>query len=150
MLEAYLREAKIRSVRVVTLLDGPSVSWAIGNLIRKCRPDALFLSTERSTLADRARRRVRVVRFRRTGEVSSTRIRDAIAAGRDDWKRLTGRSVARWIVRLDGERRIRAAYEGAGRRGPGRRIRRPDAPAHRGWRSPKPRIGRGRKRFRSV
>jgi nicotinamide-nucleotide adenylyltransferase len=110
MLEAYLKESKIRGVRVVTLNDGRSVSWAIDNLIRKCRPDALFLSTERSELARRARRKVAVLLFPRTGGVSSTKIRDSIASTTGTWRKLTGKSVAKIIVELDGIRRIQVAY----------------------------------------
>lgn len=110
MMKEYLREARLRDVRVVALRDGPSIEWAVGHLIRTCRPDLIFLSTERNRIAAAAERRVRVVRFRRTGNVSSTRIRDSIAAGRGDWKDLTGRSVVRWIVAHDGIARIRRAY----------------------------------------
>lgn len=125
MMEAYLRETGIRDVRVVTVKDGRSESWAVDNLVRKCHPDRLYLSTERNTLADLAQERVHVVRFPRTGSVSSTRIRDAIASGRESWKRLTGKSVARMIEELDGVRRIQVAYGRSPRRtrgsAPGRR-----------------------------
>lgn len=111
MLESYLRELMIEGVHVVALNDGKSESWAIDNLIRKCKPEVVFLSTEKSDLAELVEGRVRVVRFKRTGDVSSTRIRDSIAAGSQDWKRWTGRSVARAILELDGVRRIRKAYQ---------------------------------------
>lgn len=114
MLEAYLRESRIRGVRVVPLRDGPSKSWAIENLIKKCKPDLLLLSTEKGGLADLAERRVRVVRFRRSGTVSSSRIRDSIASGASDWKKLTGVSVSKWIEEHDGIERIRRAYRRAG------------------------------------
>jgi cytidyltransferase-like protein len=125
MLESYLDELKIRGVKVVTLKDGPSQSWSVANLIRKCKPDVLFLSTEKGELAELAQRRVPVVFFRRTGRISSTRIRDSIASGDDAWKRMTGGSVARWIARLDGVRRIRTAYGGSPRDA-GRREAPPD------------------------
>lgn len=115
MLEAYLREERIDGVPVVTLRDGRSVAWAVANLIRRCRPDVLLLSTEKSALADRAGRQVRVVRFPRTGRISSTRVRDAIAAGSDAWRKWTGRSVAELIEELDGVRRIQRAYRRTGR-----------------------------------
>lgn len=107
IMEAYLCEAGIRDVRVVTVRDGPSLRSAIENLIRTCRPDLVFLSTERDRLAIATARKVRVVRFRRTGRVSSTRIRDDIASGGDDWQRYTGAAVARWILTHDGIARIR-------------------------------------------
>jgi len=110
MLESYLKELKIRGVRVVALNDGESRSWAIDNLIRKCKPDVLFLSTEKEDLIDLVGSRVRVVRFKRTGGISSTRIRDAIASGDHVWKNWTGKSVTKSILELDGIRRIRKAY----------------------------------------
>ncbi|MGD1099334.1 MAG: adenylyltransferase/cytidyltransferase family protein [Thermoplasmata archaeon] len=69
MVEAYLKEAEIEGVRVVTLPDGKSESWAVDNLIQKCRPDLLILSTEKSRLSDLAEQRIRVVRFPRTGRI---------------------------------------------------------------------------------
>lgn len=110
MLEAYLRENQVRGVRVVTLRDGPSVAWALENLVRRCRPEVLLLSREKSALANRAKRRVPVVRFARSGTVSSARIRRAIVRGDPSWKALTGRSVVRLIERYDGIRRIRRTY----------------------------------------
>lgn len=110
MWEAYLAESGIQDVGVVTLEDGPSESWSVDNLVKKCEPDLLFLSTERASLAKLARSRVRVVPFRRTGAVSSTLIRDMIASGDDRWRGLTGGSVARLIADFDGPRRIRSAY----------------------------------------
>ncbi|HYB79230.1 MAG TPA: adenylyltransferase/cytidyltransferase family protein [Thermoplasmata archaeon] len=131
MLEAYLRERRIRGARVVTLNDGPSVTWALETLVRRHHPDVLLLSDEKSSLATRAAQRVRVVRFARRGTVSSTRIRRAIARGDPSWSVLTGRSVVRLIERYHGIRRIRRAYgvpEPAsparrGRRGRGRKLR---------------------------
>lgn len=98
---------------VIAVKDGPPIRWAIDNLIRVCKPDLLFLSTEKSDLAALAELRVRVVRFRRTGNVSSTRIRDSIASGKGSWMRLTGRSVTKWILEHDGVGRICRAYQAA-------------------------------------
>lgn len=116
MMEALLKEAGIDAVRVVTLADGPSEVWSVENLIRRCKPDAVLLSTEtRGSLdAALARAGIRVARFRRTGTVSSTRIRDSIAAGTEGWRRLTGQSVATLIEKYDGPRRIRRAYGNPG------------------------------------
>ena len=110
MMEAFLRERGVEGVRVVTLLDGPSESWALDQLLRRYRPKVLFLSTEKESLAALAEPRVRVLGFRRTGSLSSTRIRDAIARGDPSWRALTGASVARLIDEWDGIRRIRHAY----------------------------------------
>lgn len=111
MMESYLKESGIRGVRVITLRDGPSESWAIANMIRRCQPDVLFLSTEKTALARRAKGKVNVVRYRRTGRISSMRIRDHIAAGDPAWRKWTGESVARMIVRADGIGRIVRAYQ---------------------------------------
>lgn len=116
MMEALLNEAGIDAIRVVVLADGPSVVGAVENLIRRCTPDTVLLSTERrgSLDAELVRAGVRVVQFRRTGTVSSTRIRDSIAAGTEGWRRLTGKSVASLIEKYDGLRRIRRAYGNPG------------------------------------
>jgi cytidyltransferase-like protein len=114
MFRAYLREAGIRGVAVVALNDGKSMAWSVSNLIRKCKPDVLFLSDEKSDLVTIAARMVHVVRFPRTGRVSSTRIRDLIARDDPSWKNLTGRSVTRAVERLGGIRRIQRAYTKTG------------------------------------
>lgn len=116
MLRVYLREARIADVRVVTMPDGPSITWALERLIRTYRPDFLFLSTEHDAIADLAERRVRVVRFRRSGRTSSTRIRTSIVSGGHLWRSLTGRSVVRWILRHHGLERVREAYRASARR----------------------------------
>lgn len=115
MLRAYLGEARVAGVRIVTVRDGPSVSWSLRTVLRRCDPDVLFLSTEKRGLARIARRWVKVVPFARTGTVSSTRIRNAIAAGRGRWEHLTGGSVVAWIRRHDGVGTIRRAYGRGGR-----------------------------------
>ena len=125
MLRAYLREAGIRDVAVVALNDGSSMIWAVDNLIRKCKPDVLFLSNEKTRLLAIAARRVRVVRFPRTGWVSSTLIRNLIAKGDPHWKNFTGRSVARAVERVGGIRRIQKAYGGT------RSVRRASPQRHR-------------------
>lgn len=109
MMEAYLREAGVGGVRVVTLEDGDSVTWAVDNLIRKCKPDLVLLSTERREPLDAALAKagVRVARFRRTGTVSSTLIRRLIATGDPAWQKLTGKSVVRLIQEFRGVERIR-------------------------------------------
>ena len=121
MVRSYLRESGITGVRVVTLEDGPSVTWAVETLVRTCRPDVVLLSTEKRGPLEAALSRsgVRVVRFVRTGTVSSTRLRHAIAVGDPRWTDLTGRSVVRLIQRFDGVRRIRKLYRTEGTAGGG-------------------------------
>ena len=113
MLESYLEEMGICDVRVVALNDGASEGWALENLLKKCSPDLLFLSDERETLAALAEGKVAVVRFRRTGTVSSTAIRRKIASGDPDWKRMTGNTVVRLIEKYDGPARIRRSFDRA-------------------------------------
>ncbi len=110
MIESYLRELKMGVVRVVTLSDGKSFKWAIGNMMKRCKPDVIFLSSDKSSLARMAKKRVKVILFERTGRVSSTLIRDYMAAGDERWKRLTGASIVELIEKFDGPKRIRKAY----------------------------------------
>lgn len=130
MMEAFLEEAGIGPLRVVTLADGPSVTWSVDHLMRTCQPDVVLLSTERREALDAALARagVRIVRFRRRGTVSSTRMRDSVAAGTEGWRRMTGRAVAALIEKYDGLRRIRRAY--------GREVSNASS-GHRGTRSPR-------------
>ncbi len=109
MMEAYLDEAGIEGVRVVALEDGDSEMGSVENLIRMCKPDMVLLSTERRSSLDVALTKsgVRVVRFRRTGTVSSTLIRHLIATGNPGWRNFTGKSVARFIEKFGGIERIR-------------------------------------------
>lgn len=109
MLKSYLRELNVRVSDVVAVDDGKSWASAVDNLFEKCgRFDVLF--TDKKRITKLVGDRVKVVGFKRTGKVSSTMIRDSIAAGDGKWKRLTGRSVARLVLRFDGVRRIRRAY----------------------------------------
>lgn len=108
MMKAYLKEEGIRGVEVVPVRDGRSYSEAIKNLLASCPAfDVLF--TDKETIIRLIGGRVKVRRIRRTGTLTSTKIRDAIAAGRR-WEHLTGRSVARIVRKVDGVRRIREAY----------------------------------------
>ena len=111
MWAAYLKESRIQGVRVVTVEDGDSETRAVGNLLRRCRPDTVLLSTERRGPLEGALARagVRVVHFPRRGTVSSTRIRHLVAAGDPSWRALTGRSVARLMEEFGGIERIRRA-----------------------------------------
>ena len=112
MIESYLKEAGIDDERVATLEDGDSETWSVESLIRKSKPDAVILSSERRGGLDAALTRagVRVVRFKRTGNVSSTLIRHIIATDDPEWSNLTGRSVAKLIEEIGGVERIRRLY----------------------------------------
>ncbi|MDG6907427.1 MAG: adenylyltransferase/cytidyltransferase family protein [Nitrososphaerota archaeon] len=110
MLEAYLNEQKIKDVRVVTLNDGKSKSWAIDNLVKKCKPDVLLLSENHEMINLTKGKKIHVLSFKRKGSLSSTLIRDLIASDNSKWRNLTGKSVARMIMKLDGAYRIKTAY----------------------------------------
>lgn len=110
MMEVYLREEKLspKRVKVIAVPDGTSFSSAIKNLFASCSPfDVLY--TDKAAIISLIRKKVKIKRFRRKGTVSSTQIRDAIAAG-TTWEHLTGRSVARLIKAYNGIERIKKAY----------------------------------------
>jgi nicotinamide-nucleotide adenylyltransferase len=110
MVKAYLREAGLRGVRVVAIPDGKTYSSAIRNLLREVpKIDVLFLSTEKLALSKFLKGKVKLIKFRRTGNISSTRIRDTIAYS-GKWEPLTGKSVVRLIKKLNGVERIKRAY----------------------------------------
>lgn len=111
MIESYLKEEKIKDVKVVTLKDGNSKSWAINNLVKKCRPYVLLLSENHEMINLAKCKKIDVLIFKRKGNLSSTMIRDLIASDNDKWRNLTGKAVARLIVRLNGIERIKTAYQ---------------------------------------
>jgi nicotinamide mononucleotide adenylyltransferase len=110
MMEAYLKEKKVKDVRVVTLRDGKSKSWAIDNLVKKCKPDVLLFSENHEMTNLAKRKKIEVFSFRRRGILSSTKIRDLIASDSDEWRELTGKSVASLIIKVNGINRIKTAY----------------------------------------
>jgi nicotinamide mononucleotide adenylyltransferase len=88
------------------------------------------LFTDKKKIADLVGNKVKVVSFRRQGNVSSTLIRDSIAKG-EEWENLTGKSVVTLIKRFDGIERIERAYgvsESRQSPGPGRPIHSSEAP----------------------
>ncbi|MDG6995019.1 MAG: adenylyltransferase/cytidyltransferase family protein [Nitrososphaerota archaeon] len=111
MMEAYLKEQKIKDVRVVTLNDGKSKSWAIDNLVKKCKQEVLLLSENHEMIGLATSKKIHVLSFKRTGSLSSTMIRDLIASGSGKWRNLTGKSVVRLIVKLNGINRINTVYK---------------------------------------
>ncbi len=111
MMVAYLKELGINmnKVKVIPVPDGKSFSSAIKNLFRLCgKFDVLY--TDKETIIKLIGKRVKVMRIKRIGNVSSTKIRDAIASG-SKWEHLTGKSVAKLIEKFDGVERIKKAYK---------------------------------------
>ncbi len=109
MMTDYLKELKIGSnVKVITVPDGKSISSAVQNLFETCgKFDVLY--TDKETIIKIVKTKVRVKRIHRTGNISSTKIRDAIATNQK-WEHLTGRSVAKLIKKFNGINRIKKAY----------------------------------------
>jgi nicotinamide-nucleotide adenylyltransferase len=130
MLEAYLREegVDIDRVRIIPLPDiEASIEKAVKYVIRNVPRFNVAFSTyeikeqrdwtknevDRIFAEEMKKRNIRIVKLRRTGTLSSTRIRDAIAYG-NEWEHLTGKSVAGIIKSLDGINRIRNTYKQEG------------------------------------
>ncbi len=109
MMTAYLKELKIGSnVKVISVSDGKSMRYAVRNLFEACgKFDVLY--TDKETIIKIVKTKVRVKRIHRTGNISSTKIRDAIATDHK-WEHLTGRSVATLVKRFNGIHRIKGAY----------------------------------------
>lgn len=110
MMEAYLKELGIynKKVAVISIPDGKSFSSAVKNLFELCGNfDVLY--TDKETIIRMVQNRVKVRRIHRTGDISSTKIRDAIANDQK-WEHLTGTSVATLIKKFDGIQRIKKAY----------------------------------------
>ncbi len=108
MMEANLAEEGIKHVKVVAVEDGKSYSSAIKNLFEACgKFDVLY--TDKETIIKLVCKKVKVKRIHRKGEISSTKIRDAIASD-GEWEHLTGRSVVKLIRKFNGIERIKKAY----------------------------------------
>jgi nicotinamide mononucleotide adenylyltransferase len=122
MLEAHLREESvdINRVRIIPLSDiEASIEEALGYVIRNVPTFTIAFSThemkeqgdwikkevDRIFAEEMKKRNIKIVKFRRTGTSSSTKIRDAIAYD-GEWEHLTGKSVAGINERLDGISRI--------------------------------------------
>lgn len=113
MMEAYLKEQEIdtRKIKVIAVPDGKSFSSAIKNLFEFCGNfDVLY--TDKETIIKLIKKKVKVNRIKRTGTISSTQVRDAIANDKK-WEHLTGKSVARLIRKFGGIERIKKAYSEA-------------------------------------
>ena len=111
MIEAYLKEERIdmKKVNVIAINDGKSFSSAIKNIFKRCGNfDVLY--TDKKSIIELIKNKVKVKKINRTGTISSTQIRDSIA-NNQNWKHLTGKSVAMLIKKFKGIERIKKAYE---------------------------------------
>jgi len=110
LMEAYLNEENIETSRVKVLFvdDGKSFSSSLKNLLAKCEPfDVLY--TDKQSIIGLAEKKVKIKKITRTGTISSTKIRDAIASNKK-WEHLTGSAVAKMIKDIRGIERIKKAY----------------------------------------
>ena len=110
MMEEYLKEKKIdtKNIKVIAVPDGKSFSSGIKNLFKFCGNfDVLY--TDKETIINLIKKKVKVKRIKRAGTISSTKIRDAIANDKK-WEDLTGKSVARLIKKFNGIERIKRSY----------------------------------------
>jgi nicotinamide-nucleotide adenylyltransferase len=110
MLKAYLKEKNIdkKKVKVIAVPDGKSFSSAIKNLFTLCGTfDTLY--TDKETIINLIEKKVKIKKINRTGTISSTQIRDAIANDKK-WEKFTGESVAKLIKQFKGIKRIKKAY----------------------------------------
>lgn len=100
----------MKRVKIIPVSDGKSHSTAVKNLFGLCQKfDLVFLSAEKGAVSRLIESKVKVVRFKRTGTTSSTKIRNAIAKDKK-WQHMTGKSVAKLIQELNGTERIKKSY----------------------------------------
>ncbi len=113
MIQAFLKEDRVSKNKytVVILPDGKSLHGSVSNLLSRT-PNFNVIFTDKESIAKILKKKVQVKKLKRTGKVSSTKIRDAIAFDKP-WKSLTGKSVVRLISKLNGIKRIKAAYNQA-------------------------------------
>ena len=109
MMKAYLKEERIpvQRARVITIPDGKTWEEARQMLLKKC-PKANIIFTDKKRVINTLGKVLEVRKIRRTGNISSTRIRNAIKKDKK-WKHLTGRSVAKIIEDKKWVERIKSA-----------------------------------------
>lgn len=111
MVQALLKEEKIpqNKYTVIAIPDGKSFNGSVSNLLSKApKFDVIF--TDKKSIIKILEKKVPVQKIKRTGSISSTKIRDAIASD-EAWKFLTVKSVARLILKFNGIKRIKKAYK---------------------------------------
>ena len=111
MIKEYLKEENIPKDKVIPIPvpDGNTMNGSINNLFELCSKfDVLF--TDKETIIKLIKNKVKVQRINRTGKISSTKIRNAIANDQD-WQQYTGKSVAKIIKQINGIERIKNAYK---------------------------------------
>jgi nicotinamide-nucleotide adenylyltransferase len=109
MIEAALKSENIpkASYRVITVQDGKTYPISVANLLKKA-PKINILFTDKPCLMKAIKKKIAVQRTKRTGTISSTKIREGIAFNKP-WKALTTPSVVRLIIKFNGIKRIKKA-----------------------------------------
>ncbi len=106
MMKAFLKEGKIPSkkIKIITIKDGPSWKDARRKFLKKC-PNANVIYTDKKRVIKHLGDKMKIKIIKREGEISSTKIRKAIAENKD-YSNLTGKSVIKLIKKYKGEKRI--------------------------------------------
>jgi nicotinamide-nucleotide adenylyltransferase len=110
MILSSLEEEKIplRKYSIIIVNDGKSFRSSVNNLLKKANKfDILF--TDKESIINIIKPKILVKRIKRIGNISSTKIRDAIAFDKP-WKSFTTKSASKLIIRFNGIKRIKKAY----------------------------------------
>ncbi len=109
MLKEYIEKENLASkVKIVLVPDGESYASSVRNLFSRCNTfDVLY--TDKKTVMNLVKNKVKVRTVSRTGGLSSTKVRNAIANG-ESWEHLTAHPVVQKIRDFDGEERIKGIY----------------------------------------
>lgn len=112
MLESVLVQQKLFSkTKVITLNDGKTFVGSVKKLFEKL-PKGVVLFADKKQLINAARKlspQTKIIKTRRTGAISSTRIRKSIVANKQ-WMHLTLPPVIKLIKEFNGENRIKKAF----------------------------------------
>ncbi|MGA3192327.1 MAG: adenylyltransferase/cytidyltransferase family protein [Candidatus Bathyarchaeia archaeon] len=125
MLEAYLKEEELdEKVKIIPLPDSEvsiqdavryvlnntpkfDVSFSTHEIEEQLTP--IKIEVEKTLEQELNKRKIKIVKFRRMGTLSSSKIREAIAYDKK-WEYMTGKSVVRIIKELNGIERIKKAH----------------------------------------
>ncbi|MEW5955481.1 MAG: adenylyltransferase/cytidyltransferase family protein [Candidatus Micrarchaeota archaeon] len=111
MLNDYLKEERVdrKCVKIIAVKDGKSYRSSFKNLARKTGGFDVLFSDKKSLDFVPQKTGIKLAKAKRSGSISSTKIRKAIAEGMK-WKHLTGRSVAKIIKEAKGIKRVKKAW----------------------------------------
>jgi nicotinamide-nucleotide adenylyltransferase len=125
MLEAYLKEEELdKNVKVIPLPDSEvsiqddvryvlnntpkfDVAFSTHEIEEQLTPTKI--EVEKTLEQELNKRNIKIFKFKRTGTLSSTKVREAIAYDKK-WEHMTDKSVVKIIKELNGIERIKKAY----------------------------------------